>query len=268
MNDREHAASMPISAVHAMMDTLELQNDAKRLNVIVNHPEVYPWVRGFHKSALDLTEALAQGNKICLLGKHGGLLFHLLQPGLYEVHTQILPEGRGAWALDCVRACLLWMFSRTDAVEIITRCPHGNLAAKAMARSVGLKHQFTNPQGWVMDDKAVPSDIYSLTIQDWMRTSSGLVERGQWFHHCLDAQLEKVGRTDLKHPDDVDHDRYVGAACEMVFGGQPLKAEAFYARFAMMAGYLPMRVASLAPMRIDIGTALLEVRNDDFALVS
>lgn len=267
MSGKERA-SRPISAVHAMMGLLELQSDASRLNLIVNHPDIYPWVRGFQKDTLDLTSAFAQGDKLCLLGKYGGVLFHRMQPGLYEAHTQILPEGRGAWALDCVRACLMWLFTRTDAMEVMTRCPDGNLPAKALARAIGGRLQFNNPQGWVRDDNLVPADIYSLTIQDWTRTAEALPDRGRWFHKRLDAELARLGTPEVAHPYDANHDRYVGAACEMILGGQPLKAECLYNRFAVMGGYAPLRLTSLLPLQFDIGTALLEVRDGDFSVVA
>jgi len=31
----------------------------------------------------------------------------------------------------------MWLFTHTDAMEVVARCPKGNLAAKALARAVG-----------------------------------------------------------------------------------------------------------------------------------
>ena len=258
----------PISAVHAMMGMLEVQRDARKLNLILAHPDIHAWVAPRSDTALDMAEAIADPRVICLLGKHGGVLFHQHQPGLYEAHTQILPEGRGAWGLDCVRACLMWMFTRADAMEIITRCPKGNLAATALARAVGGTRILTNANGWIKDGVPIPADYYSLKVEDWMRLAPGLEERGAWFHERLEAELATFDRAPHRHPDDTVHDRYVGAACEMFFGGQPAKARVLYNRFAVMAGYLPLEIVNMSPLAVDISSALLVMGDGDFRVVS
>mgnify|MGYP001608696796 CR=1 FL=1 len=254
----------PISPLHGMLSRIELQPDARKLNLIVNHPDVYPWVRGPAQGELDITPAFERGDVLCLLAEHGGILFQMLQPGLYEAHTQVLPEGRGAWAVRCVSACLHWLFTHTDAIEVVTKCPEGNLASKGLARAIHGRYQFTNPKGWVMDDKPIPADIYSLTVQDWMRTAPGLVDRGKWFHERLKAEFERHGVAEQSHAEDPTHDRYVGAACEMILGGQPEKAAIFFNRYAVMGGYAPVEIVSLEPMAFNIGNATVVVRGDEF----
>ena len=64
---------------------------------------------------------------------------------------------RGEWALACVQACLHFLFTRTEAIEIMTRCPHGNLAAKALARAIHGSFEFTNSAGWVKGGKPIPA---------------------------------------------------------------------------------------------------------------
>lgn len=247
---------------------IERQTDAKHINAILNHPEVYPYVRGLAEGPLDLAPLLESEGVIALLGEHGGQVYAQLQPGLYECHSQFLPQGRGDYAIAATQASLKWMFARTDAVEIMTRCPHQG--AKILAKNIGGTFEFTNPRGWVVDGKDVPADIYSLKIQDWMRTAPGLTEKGAWFHQRLEAELARHGQKDLVHAHDDIHDRYVGAVCEMFFGGQPVKGEIFYNRFAAFAGYGPITVLRdrngrpIAPLALDIGTAILVLRDDDF----
>lgn len=245
-----------------MLGKIERTFDAMRLNEIVNHPSVYRWVKGPAEGKIDLTDVLASPVNVCLMGEHGAELFVKLQPGLYEVHSQCLPEGRGRWMLGFVQAALHWMFTRTDAVELVTRCP--NLAAKALAKAIGGTKEFTNPNGWILDGKTVPADIYALRLQDWMRTAPGLEERGAWFHDRLEAEYARHGMAEPPHPDDHVHDRYVGAACEMFLGDVPNKAAIFYNRWAGMAGYEPVKIIDYDPLTIDIRDAILIVREDDF----
>lgn len=237
---------------------------ADRLNAVVNDPSIYPWVCGEHVGHLDLRPVIDDRRNVLLMGEHGGVLFVLLQPGIYEAHTQVLPAGRGRWCLDMVNEALAWMFCRTDAVEIMTRCPQGNVAAKALARAIGGCYEFTNPNGWVFNRKPIPADIFALRIQDWMRTAEFLPAIGHDFHERLDEQYRALGVVSGVHPDDAIHDRYVGAAAAMIMGGQPHKAVIFYNRWAALAGYAPIALLREAPIRVDIRDAVLEVNGGTF----
>jgi hypothetical protein len=247
---------------------IERITDAARLNAVVNDPSVYPWVRGTAEGPLDLGGIIADPRHVALMGAHGGCLFVHHQPGIFECHTQVLESGRGPWTLDMVRSALHWMFTRTDAVEIWTRCPKGNLGARALARAIGGQLEFMTPRGWVMDGAIIPASIFSLRIQDWMRDAAGLVDVGKWFHRCLDREFARAGRADDVHGDDEIHDRYVGAAVEMIRGGQPYKGAVFYNRFADMAGYERVKILGTDPVVVDIRNAVLEVHGQNFFLVS
>jgi hypothetical protein len=253
---------IPLSAVHGMMATIRRERHARNLNRLLNHPSVYPWVHGPTEGPLDLTGAVLNPNNVLLMGQFGGLLFQQHQQGLYEVHSQCYPEGRGEWMVGFVKSCLMWMFTRSDAVEIMTRCPKGNYAARALAKTIGGRYEFTNPRGWVKDGQTISADIFALRIQDWMRTAPGLEERGRWFHDLLEGEYERLGKAEPQHPDDPGHDRYVGAACEMILGGQPDKAVIFYNRWAMLADYATIRIASRSPLALDIRESILIVRPD------
>src|SRR5690606_36474348 len=139
---------------------------------------------------------------------------------------------------------------------------------KALAKSVGLSHEFTSPTGWVLKGKTVPADVMSITIQGWMKSAPGLVERGRWFHEELECEFERVGIVEPQHDDDETHDRYVGAACEMVFGGQPQKAVVFYSRVASIMAWHPISIASRDPLTVFIGSAFLVINGRDFYVPS
>lgn len=254
----------PLSETHRMLAKIGREHHARRLNRVVNHPEVYRWVRGYATEPLDLSPTVANPANVLLMGEHGGVLFVAHQPGLYEAHTQVTPEGRGAWALAMVRAALFWMFTRTDAIEIMTKCPKGNLGARALARAVGGTKEFTARKGWVVDLDPVDADVFGLTLQAWARTADGLVQRGVWFHALLEAEFARHGKAEPPHEEDEDHNRAVGMAAEMMLGGQIGKALVFYGRAASLAGYGPIKLTSMNPLTIDIGTALLIVRDGAF----
>lgn len=242
----------PLSDVHAMLAKITREQHARNINTIVNHPDVKPWVQGAIEGDLDLSPAVIEPN-VLLMGEHGGLLYKRHQPGLYEVHTSILKEGRGPWALLMARATLHWMFTRTDAMEIMTRIPKGNYPARVLAKACGFRFDFTNPRGWTKEGTVIPADIFGLRIQDWLMDAPGLVERGEWFYQTV---LGAAGAPP-------DHIRPAGVACEMILGGQPDKAVIMYARWAAMADQQPIELVSRRPVAVDIGDRTIVVMRAD-----
>lgn len=238
--------------------------DGEKINRIVNDPSVYPWVRGPAEGPLDLGPLLMDQKNVCLLDKLGGCLFVPQSPGIFECHSQFLPEGRGEKAVQTAREALHYMFTRTDAVEIWTRCPKGNLGARILAKVIGGREEMTVTNGWVQDGKVIPATIFSLTVQEWMRTAPGLEEIGSWFHHKLEEEYQSVGYAEPLHEDDANHNRYVGAAVEMIRSGQPYKGEVFYNRFAVMSGYAPIKITGTDPVRVNIRDATLELHGRNF----
>jgi len=246
---------------------IERHNTAEKINEIVNHPSVYPWVCGNITGPLDLTEVVANERNVALFCDLGGVLFFQHQPGLYEAHTQVLPEARGVGTLDIVRQALRWMFTKTDAVEIVTRVPHGNGAAQALVKAIKGVYEFTNQKGWVKDGEPIPADVYGLRLQDWLRDDPEIEARGHWFHERLEAEYARHN-TELKvHEDDVTHDRYAGAAVEMIMNGQINKGVIFYNRWAVMAGYEPIKALSYDPVIVDIKDAVLMLKGDTFEVI-
>lgn len=246
---------------------IERHFTAERLNQIANHPSVYPWIRGRHTKSFDLSPVTANIDNVCLVGEHGTVIFIKHQPGIYEYHCNVLPEGRGQWMIDQWKAVSRWMFTRTDAFELMTKCPDGNLASKAGARAVGCTKMFRTGNIWPVEDKLVPVDVYSITLQDWIRKKPELAEIGKEFHKKLHEKYAATGKIEPIHDEDETHNVYVGAAAEMLSFGQVNKAILSYNRWAKMASYSPISVVSYAPLVIDIFEAKLLVKNNDFELI-
>src|ERR1043165_8916504 len=108
------------SAVPASLD-LKRDYDARRLNPILNHPDVLPWVAQAGGVTLDLSPVVADFRNVLLMTDAGGLLFIQLEPGTYEVHTAFLPSIRGAAGLALAKRALHHMFVATDAMAIMTK---------------------------------------------------------------------------------------------------------------------------------------------------
>lgn len=252
----------PLSDLHAMLAKVERQHHALFINRLANDPSIYPWVRGWIVGKIDLTAAAANPANVVLAGEFGATIWMMHQPGLFEVHSFALPAGRGAWMLSFFRACEHIMFTRSNAVELLTRIPKGNIAARALARALGWTFEFRNEKGWIKDLDPIPADIYGLRLQDWARTAPGLEERGHWFHERLEEEFKRHGKTEAPHPDDVTHDRYVGLCMEMMLSGMPDKGVVFYNRWAALSDYQQIAIAGYDPLLVEIVSAQIIVRPD------
>lgn len=89
--------------------------DAERINYLVNHPEIRPFVGGDISQSIDLSPAIADPANIFLGGNHGAFCASWTGPGVYEIHTLILPDGRGKWAYEFAKA------ARAHIVELGAR---------------------------------------------------------------------------------------------------------------------------------------------------
>lgn len=236
--------------------------DARSLNQVLNHPDVRPFVADEADGVLDLTKAVENQRNILLMGRWGGCFCLYLQPGVYEVHTQILPDGRGPWALDFVRAGTRWMFTRVDCYEIITRVPERHTAAKALARQAGMMHEFTRPLGCRWQGVKQDLEVYSFRIQDWMAQDEKLCSRGAEFHRMLNAEALRLGIIETPHANDPDHDRIVGAVWDLALGGRIRQGVMLYNRWAVVARQKPIALVSEDPVTIAMDIGRLRLAGD------
>jgi len=250
------------------MIALERHIRADRINRILNHPQVRPWVADSGEGVIDITPAVSDQRNYLLMGEHGGIMFFHLMPGLYECHTQVLPEGRGRWATQLTAACANYMFTETDCVEILTRIPHGHDAPKMLAIMQGMKHEFTRPkEECLFNGKHVPVDIYSYKIQEWVGGAEEIDETGRIFHEKLNAWAKKLGVTQPAHAEDYNHNRYVGAAVEMALAGQAWKATAFYNRWALVSRHAPIQLISENPPTVRMDLGILKFIDGDIEVI-
>lgn len=87
------------------------ETDATRINAVINHDAVRPRVTMPGQGALDLSDVVADPGNVVLMTEDGsgGIVFHRHEPGIYEAHTQFLPEARGREALAAVKAMIAYM---------------------------------------------------------------------------------------------------------------------------------------------------------------
>src|SRR4029434_2477153 len=92
--------------------------DARRLTEIANHPDVRPWLLG--EGEIDLTATISEPRNVALEARHGGVVSTGQGYGRYEVHSMFHPERPAPETRDAMVAGLEYMFTATDAQDIVT----------------------------------------------------------------------------------------------------------------------------------------------------
>lgn len=230
--------------------------DPAFLNAVANHPEVFPWL-GASGDEIDIAPLVENPQNIAISAQHGGWILVRLEPGVYELHTMFLPEGRGKAYLSASKEAMRYLFACTDATEILTKCPDNNGAARMAAATAGFKERFRRDGAWI-DGSGV--SYQGLTIEDWRERDSEVLKAGQWFHERLDALIDHE-----PHPEDTAHNRAVGAAVLMARAGALSKGVAFYNRWARFAGYIEAQQISASA--VDFGEAVVELINNDMSVL-
>lgn len=139
------------------------------VNRIVNDPDVRPWIIGAADRTLDLSRMASDPRCWLLVGEPplGAQIAWRILDGVAEFHSAVLPSGRGEWALEFFADAVRYMFCTTDAIELITRIPQGNLGALTLARRFLLQPRWICPSCWYRGQR-VPYAVWSLTMMDWM----------------------------------------------------------------------------------------------------
>lgn len=133
-------------------------HDAARINAVVNHPEVRPHVGAPDAGDLDVTDLVERPEHWFLMGDHGGFMLSWSAPGVREVHTFVLPEGRGKWAEDARSAML--DYARKNGTEMLwTKIAEDDRHVIRYARQGGM--QFT---GDVLETFGKPYRIYRMEL--------------------------------------------------------------------------------------------------------
>lgn len=249
------------------MIQIERHTTAAAINAVLNDPTVRPWVADAAEGTLDISRLASNPANYVLMGEHGGCVFARLLTGIYEVHTQVRASGRGPWADELARAVAHWMFTRTDAYEVVTRVPRGHVAALALVRGIGFRYEFTREGECRFQGKTVPVDCFSMRLQDWLPQAEGLVERGRWLHERMHAEAQRLGIIVPPHEDDENHNRYAGAAIEMALHGQAGKAVTVYNRWALMSRHAPVSYIESDPPTIKFDIGLLRVIDGDIEVL-
>ncbi len=223
--------------------------DATFLNEVANHPDVRPWIGG--EGEVDLAPIVEDLDNLAIVTQYGGWVLHHVGPGVYEIHSLFLKEGRGRHFRDAAFEMLRWVFTHTDGVEILTKVPDNNRGAGMACAWVGFRERFHRENAWL---EGVGVSFRALTIDDWYVRDPLTQKAGQAFHEAVEIAK---GPTGEHHPEDPAHDQAAGAAVLMAQAGNMAKAVAFYNRWSVFAGY--QTIEQIGAQIVDIRDAMVEI---------
>jgi hypothetical protein len=231
--------------------------DKERVETICNDPVIRLWTAFEGAPACDATRYLTAPS-FAVIGESGCFLAHHLDTTRYVIHTNLLPECRGAKAVEASKEALALAFLKTDATELMTMVPATIPHARLLARQMGFRVLFNRQAVWPALGELHAMGFYSLSLDDWI-LSDHCAAAGSAFHERLHGELGLKA-----HRHDQAHDAYVGAAVEMIKAGNVSKAIATYNRWARFALYQPVEIVSTEPLRIDIKQCVLRIEGDQF----
>ena len=118
--------------------------DFKRINKILSHGKVYPYIVDDYSAQEPpedfglqfLKEPLI---KVLMPNEHCVFILTPLLNTVYIVHSNVLPEGRGKTAIKAGRRAARWMFNNTKCVSLISFTPADNKVALMFSSLVGFK---------------------------------------------------------------------------------------------------------------------------------
>lgn len=229
--------------------------DPAFLNTVANHPAVRPMI-GPGEDELDLAPLVTNPANVCLVAEHGGWVFQKIGVGVFEVHTLFLPKGRGRNFMEAARQAMRWMFTGTDCIDLVTKCPDDNGPARMAASLMGFRERFRREAVWHTGGGI---SFQGITIEGWAIRDAEARKMGQGFHEALETAKIAKGSEMPVHPEDVAHDHFAGAAWLIAAAGNLAKAAAFYNRWASFAGY--GNIAPLPNGVMDIGDAIVAVKD-------
>lgn len=215
--------------------------DDALLASIVLHPDVHATNGG---GAFDPAHYTAHPKNFAVVVDGGCFLADALERASYGIHTNFLPSDRGRHAVEQSADALRLAFTATDAETLYTKVI-GQRSTALFAHLMGFKDTFQSGGAQFM----------RMDIDDWVLRDPEVSNVGEAFHEAL-GEL-------ATHDHDPVHDRFVGAAVQMLRAIQYEKAERIYGRWARHTGYQPFTFISAEPARIDIGTCVLALQPAD-----
>lgn len=235
--------------------------DALAVNAILNHPGVFPFISVPGIENIDAAAIIADEHNIALMANGGCFILIFHEPGVYEIHTNFLPEARGRNAIRAAEGSVQWMFLNTDCMSIVTQVPEANRAARWLCAKSGFELEFERKAVWPTSDGLSDLSYWALRYDGWIKRSLRMMETGKFFLEKLDEEFVRL-QLDIRSSLEDCYCLHVGALFAMALCKQFEKGIALYNRWARFSGYGRASLISRAPILIDLSGVIVQLTDD------
>lgn len=242
---------------------VELSDDVDYFDSLVQDPAIRGKIGDDRSPALETVRPLATVGSIFLRVWEGdkplgGFILVPKWVSVYEVHTLLSEDGRGAKGVEAGKQMVSWAFTHSNCLRLVSYCPDFCRESLVFAHAIGGRTDFRRENVFVKHGKRVGCTYVSLTLWEWLRkAAANYVDYGREFHR----QLVELTPHE-PHDEDEAHDAMVGLAIYMAVTGRMIKkAELVYNQWARVAGYEPISVLGERDgvITVDIRSAVIRI---------
>ncbi|MEM8955846.1 MAG: GNAT family N-acetyltransferase [Verrucomicrobiota bacterium] len=103
----------------------------------------------------------------------------LTEPDVWAIAYMITPHewGKG-YATECAKGVLDFAFTSLSPARIWAGADESNQASIRVAEKLGMKRLRSNPQGYKVDSRWIPTTEYQITMDEWSRQNKGMKSNG------------------------------------------------------------------------------------------
>jgi RimJ/RimL family protein N-acetyltransferase len=136
------------------MVTFERSQDWPLIKSIVTHPKIWPMASDDFSPAPEAWEPIQDERVLNVIARDADEVLGLwiLVPHtkvVWQVHTCLLPSGRGKRGRAAVLKAIEWVWANTECLRIITEVPLYNSAALLFALWAGMDKFGVNPKSFM-----------------------------------------------------------------------------------------------------------------------
>jgi hypothetical protein len=147
--------------------------DLDFVNSIIRHPDVYPWVSDDNSPPPEqntLAQMLLGCESVFVLSSNEFTIFVFIPLNSihFELHTLVLPEGRGKIAIASAKEAGKWIIENTPCQKMKTMVPVFNRAAKWMSRKLGFKYEGTETKSFLKNGILYDQESFGITRKEWL----------------------------------------------------------------------------------------------------
>ena len=151
-----------------MSISVQPSHEVGLFNWMANHPEISPHVRDDRtKGAIDLTPLNTSENVFLHLGVDGrdaGFVVLIRHGQIFEMHSGILPEFRGATAFQIGRAVIDWVRNQLPCEQLTTWAWEHARHVRLVTRMLGFKEVNRVDWPYTVEGRSVRRVDFSLAF--------------------------------------------------------------------------------------------------------